>query len=320
MNTPSPTHPTADPAPRPQGAGESAAGGAESFVQPAPAVPNMTVLHIQLLHRMALASADLAESLQKQAKDRIDREEHGQAPPVRGADPALVFTQVVRCLRHCVALAQHLEQGGTFAGTKAAAGKAGKREEPAPPAPPVPQDPKEAAKATILGLLETRFKANKDLKDPQGELDAYRGQFEDPEVYDALGEEPHEHVISLILHKLYFSDGRSGWRETASPPGEVPETPEEAARKAEEQERYETARDAIVAAATEVIMTDPRPGHGTGRGRLVRLEKWVKRSAMRARIGREPNEGIVREILTGMGLPPLDPAAPPPAANGHDPP
>jgi hypothetical protein len=230
----------------------------------------------------------------------------------------MTFTHVVRCLRYSMALAQRLEHETPEGWTAAAAGQKRKRTEPVPPAAPVPQDPKEAAKAAILGLLEKGFTADKDLKDPQGELDAYRGQFEDPEIYDALGEEPDEHVISLILHKLYFSEGRNGWRETAPAPGAVPETPEEAASKAAEQARYEAERDLIVAAVSEVILTDPRPA-GDRWGLPNRLKKWVKRSRMRSRIGREPNEGIIKELLSGLGFPPLAPAGPP-AANGHDPP
>ena len=314
MNAPHPLHPSADPAPSSQGTDDPASDRSEGDVQGAPAVPDMNALHIQLLHRMALASADLAETMQAQVKHRVAQELAGKpVAAARGADPALVFTHVVRCLRHCVALAQHLEQGGAEDGTKPPTGKKSKRTEPAAPAP---QDPKEAAKETILGLLEARIRADKGCKDPQEELDAHRGQFEDPEVYDALGEEPHEHVIALILTKLYFSDGRDGWRETAPPPGAVPEAPEEAARRTAEQARYEAERDLIAAAASEVILTDPRPV--TDRLDLInRLEKWVKRSTMRGRIGREPNDGIIRELLTGLGLPPL---APPAAANGHDPP
>jgi len=315
MNAPHPIHPSAEPAPSPQGANDPIPDRAESGVQGAPAVPDMNALHIQLLHRMALASGDLAETLQAQVKHRVTQELDCKPVAATGADPALVFTHVVRCLRHCVALAQHLEEGAALDGTRPPTGKAGKRAEPAPP---VPQDPKEAAKATIRALLEERTMADKDCKDPQEELDAWCGQFDDPEVYDALGEEPDEHVICLILHKLYFSDGRFGWRETLPARGAVPETPEEAADKAAEQARYEAERDIIVAATSEAILNDPRPADV--RGLTNRLEKWVKRSAMRARIGREPNDGIIKELLTGLGLPPLAAAEPPALANGHDPP
>ena len=153
-------------------------------------------------------------------------------------------------------------------------------------------------------------------------------QLIDLSVAGALGEEPAEEIAWMILARA-FAEEVAVANGTVPPPeaaASPPQSSEEAARnaaEAEQQARWQAEWDRILASMTAAIKTDPNPAdYGERRSRIDRLEAWLGRAAMRARIGKEPSADIIRDLRAGLGLVPADDprAGPPAAGNGHDPP
>jgi hypothetical protein len=303
--------------------GDPPADAAESCARPAAAVPDMAALHIEILHRMVLASADIAENLRAQVAHRAALELRGEkAEVVPGSDPAMVYTHVQRCLRHSVALAQRLERERGQAPEPE--GAAGRRNEPDRPAKP---DPKEAAKADALAVIEERIRADGQIGEPEELLDAMRETLDTPEYYDALGEEPLDRIVGMVMGQVFSAlmaeQSRPAPTNAAAGTAQTPEETSRDTAAAAEQARRQAETEHILAIVTAAIKTDPGPAdYGERQSRIGRLEQWLGRAAMRARIGQEPSAGIIRDLRAGLGL--ALTGAPEEgqqvAANGHDPP
>ena len=306
-------------------------------------VPDMAALQIQALHRMVMASAELGETLQRLAIYRAEQEMKGNPVPAASrSDPGMVYTHVVRCMRHCAALANRLKRESVDGVAPEPPRATGRRKPPTQPTPQAPLEPKEAAAKEVLDDLVPGILEDDDVPDEAGLIGEICDLHEDPEVYDALAELPREDIISLIFSKLKFPwDVYQEGEEPVMQPRITAETAAAlvaaaltrvrqaaatAAPPAEpvDPEFFRTEKQHILSTASAAILTDPRPAaYFLRRNKLWRLQSWLARAIMRNRIGREPSADIIRDLLQGLGLGPEPEAAEagaPETSGGHDPP